>query len=311
MKIKRQISNGKQSQLAAKGRHEFFSDKKISSALLIFAFCLLPFDLVQAQSSGTSTLPDSKVWFTLRDGLLSEAHYPNLKTQNLTSLYFVVTDGKSFAISERDAEVTKQFANTNPRALSFQQISSHAKRQFTITKRYCAYPDYSTVLLDVELRAPANYKLYVVFDPALTNSETNDTAAAFGGQGAFSVYDGDVCAALIADKGFAEMSASLVGANDGLQMLLRKFRLTKPSERADNGNVICVARIKQPKHFLLALSFADTPEKALIEGEHCLEADFADTLEVYEKGWDDWLRLKRITTDSLAAMLQKAREEKY
>ncbi len=294
-----------------KGSALFFQiGKNISSILLPFTLCLLPFAFAQAQGFGTSVLSDSKVWFTLHGGIFSQAQYPNLTTTNLQALYFVVTDGKSFAVSERDAEVTKQFAQTNQQALSFQQISSHAKRKFTLTKSYCAYPDYSTVLLDVEFRAPANYKLYVVFDPALANTEAHDTAAAFGGQGAFSVYEGDVCAALIADKGFAEMSASLVGANDGLQELTRKFRLTKQGQRADNGNAICVARIKQPKHFLLALSFADTPEKALIEAEHCLEADFADTLAEYEKGWGDWLKLNGITTNPLLAMLRKAREEK-
>ncbi len=280
-------------------------------ALLRFVFILwislLP---VLAQTGfGTSVLPDSKVWFTLQDGILSQAHYPNRTTSNLGALYFVVTDGKTFAVSERAADVTKRFAQTNPQALSFQQTSSHAQRKFTITKRYCAYPDYSTVLIDVEFVAPAHYKLYVVFDPALANTEANDTAASFGGQGAFSVYEGDLCAALIADKGFAEMSAGLAGANDGLQTLLRKFRLPKPSTRAE-GKVICVARIKQAKHFLLALAFADTPEKALVEAEHCLEADFADTLADYEKGWGDWLKLSGIATDPLTAMLRKAREEK-
>ena len=318
------ISKGKYQKAKGKGAALFlFLDKAASEfhvcllpfafclLILCVAFCLLPFTLAQAQQGfGTSVLPDSKVWFTLNDGILSQSHYPNLTTNNLSALYFVVTDGKSFAVSEREAEVTKQFAQTNPQALSFQQISSHAKRKFTITKRYCAYPDYSTVLLDVAFRAPAHYKLYVVFDPALANTEANDTAAAFGGQGAFSVYESNICAALIADKGFAEMNVSLVGANDGLQALTRKFRLTNQAPRADNGNVICVARIKQPKHFILALSFADTPEKALIEAEHCLEADFADTLAEYEKSWGDWLRLNGITTDPLSAMLRKARAEK-
>jgi glucoamylase len=287
---------------------------KISSALLRFAFCLLPFAFASAQGFGTSVLPDSKVWFTLRDGWLSEAHYPNLKTQNLTSLYFIVTDGKSFAVSERAAEVTKQFAQTNAQALSFQQTNAHAKRKFTLTKRYCAYPDYSTVLIDVALRAPANYQVYVVFDPALANTEANDTAAQLGGQGAFSAYKGDLCAALIADKGFAEMSVDVVGANDGLQRLLRNFKLTRPNPRADKSNVLCIARIKEPKHFTLALSFADTPEKALVEAEHCLEADFAETLADYEKGWSDWLKTnsepQSFPSARFAAMLRKARAEK-
>ncbi len=280
-------------------------------ALLRFAFILwiLLLPALAQTGFGTSILPDSKVWVTLQDGILSQANYPNRTTNNLGALYFVVTDGKTFAVSERAADVTKQFTQTNVQALSFQQTSSHAQRKFTITKRYCAYPDYSTVLMDVEFVAPAHYKLYVVFDPALANTEANDTAASFGGQGAFSVYEGDLCAALIADHGFAEMSAGLAGANDGLQTLLRKFRLPKPGTRAE-GKVICVARIKQAKHFLLALAFADTPEKALVEAEHCLEADFADTLADYEKGWGDWLKRNGIATDPLTAMLRKAREEK-
>jgi glucoamylase len=254
VKIKRQKANRTRQKVGtfsfsnkrAQPSEPHFCPLPFAFCLLILrvAFCLLPFAVAQAQGFGTSALPDSKVWFTLRDGWLSEAHYPNLKTQNLTSLYFVVTNGKSFAVSERDAEVIKQFAQTNPRALSFQQISRHTKHKFTLTKRYCAYPDYSTVLVDVEFRAPAHYKLYVVFDPALANTEASDTAVAFGGQGAFSVYEDNLCAALIADKGFAEMSASLVGANDGLQTLLRKFKLETQSPRADDNNVICVARIK-------------------------------------------------------------------
>lgn len=280
-------------------------------SVLSVAISILAQSVVVPEAFGTSTLPESKVWFTLRDGILSQTHYPNLNTQNLTSLYFVVTDGKSFAASERDAEVTHEFISTNPRSLSFQQISTHPKRKFTITKSYCAYPDYSTVLINVDFRAPANYQLYVVFDPALANTEANDTAAQFGGQGAFSVYEGDLCAALIADKGFAEMTVNSVGANDGVQMLQRNFKLTKPNPRSDKSNIICVARIKQPKKFLLALAFADTPEKALVEAEHCLEADFADTLAEYEKGWSDWLKTNSDSQSALSAMLRKAREEKH
>lgn len=310
MKSKRQKINCKRQKVGTL----FFQAqerKNRRSALLLFVFCLLPFHFVQAQEGfGTSILPDSKVWFTLRNGILTQAFYPNLKTQNLGALYFVVTDGKSFAVSERDAEVKHQFIATNPRSLSFQQINTHSKRKFTLTKSYCAYPDYSTVLIDVDFRAPANYQLYVVFDPALANTAANDTAAQFGGQGAFSAYDGDLCAALIADKGFAEMSVEAVGANDGLQMVLRNFKLTKQSLRADKTNLRCVARIKQATRFTLALSFADTPEKALVEAEHCLENDFADTLAEYEKGWSTWLKTIRAPQSPLDAMLRKAHEEK-
>ena len=285
--------------------------KKPISALLIFAFCFLPFNFAQAQEAiGTSVLPESKVWFTLRDGILGEAHYPNLKSNHLSELFFVITDGKNFAISERDKEVTKQMIQTNPISLTFRQISTHPKLKFTLTKTYCAYPDYSTVLVNVDFHAPKNYQLFVVFNPAMANSEANDTANAFGGQGAFSVYENNFCAALIAEKGFAEMSVDAIGTNDGLQKILRRFKLTKVNERTENSDVICVARIKQPRKFMLALAFSDTPEKALIEAEHCLEGDFEDTLADYEKGWSDWLKTNNNLPSPLSAMLRQAHEKK-
>ncbi len=94
-----------------------------------------------------------------------------------------MTDGKTFAIAERDPEVKTRLIQTNSRSLSYRQIITHPLYKFTLTKNYCAYPDYSTVLVDVDFRAPADYQLYVVFDPAINNSEAQDTAAAFGGQG--------------------------------------------------------------------------------------------------------------------------------
>src|SRR5262249_8308235 len=48
------------------------------------------------QGVGTSTAQASKVWFTLGDGVLTEAYYPTVDKANLRTLEFVVTDGAGF-----------------------------------------------------------------------------------------------------------------------------------------------------------------------------------------------------------------------
>src|SRR5947207_12559422 len=48
------------------------------------------------QGIGTSTTPTSRVWFTLGDGVLTEAYYPTVDKANLRMLEFVVTDGSGF-----------------------------------------------------------------------------------------------------------------------------------------------------------------------------------------------------------------------
>jgi Glucodextranase, domain N len=46
---------------------------------------------------GTSTETDSKVWYTLDDGELTEVYYPDLGTPSVRDLQFIVSDGKTFA----------------------------------------------------------------------------------------------------------------------------------------------------------------------------------------------------------------------
>src|SRR3989442_5256932 len=48
------------------------------------------------QGIGTATTSISKVWFTLGDGVLTEAYYPTLDKANLRMLEFLVTDGAGF-----------------------------------------------------------------------------------------------------------------------------------------------------------------------------------------------------------------------
>src|ERR1043165_10195307 len=48
------------------------------------------------QGLGTSVGTDSKVWYTLSNGALSEVYYPSGDRANVRSLEFAVTDGTSF-----------------------------------------------------------------------------------------------------------------------------------------------------------------------------------------------------------------------
>jgi len=55
---------------------------------------------------GTSKTTDSKVWYTLNNGELTEVYYPDLGTPSVRDLQFVVSDGATFA--EREADATNQ-----------------------------------------------------------------------------------------------------------------------------------------------------------------------------------------------------------
>ena len=55
------------------------------------------------QGLGTSTTVQSKVWFTIAQGIVTEVYYPQVDVPNVQDLQLVITDSSSFVDLERDA----------------------------------------------------------------------------------------------------------------------------------------------------------------------------------------------------------------
>src|SRR5215218_4314311 len=96
---------------------------------------------------GTSTTTDSKVWYTLDDGELTEVYYPDLGTPSVRDLQFIVSDGKTFAELETNA-TTHEVQLVDEQALVYRQINTKTGK-YRITKTYVTDPARSTVLVDV------------------------------------------------------------------------------------------------------------------------------------------------------------------
>src|ERR1700759_4544587 len=53
---------------------------------------------------GTSTTAESKVWYTLEGGIMTEVYYPRLDVANSRTLEFAVSDGKHVWLESKDME---------------------------------------------------------------------------------------------------------------------------------------------------------------------------------------------------------------
>ena len=91
------------------------------------------------QGLGTATSLDSKVWYTLSNGVLSEVYYPSGDTANVRSLEFAVTDGATFV--DRESEnTTQQIQLVDDNALIFRQINTANSVKYQIIKTYVTDP---------------------------------------------------------------------------------------------------------------------------------------------------------------------------
>jgi glucoamylase len=120
---------------------------------------------------GTSTTLGSKVWFTLANGVMTEAFYPTVDLPNVRTLQFQVKTGAKIE-NELD-DTVHSLEVPNPASLTFRQINRAKTGAYTITKTYITDPRRSTVLIDVNFDSQTGAQLYVSY-----NSSTHGKAFA-------------------------------------------------------------------------------------------------------------------------------------
>jgi glucoamylase len=286
---------------------------------------------------GTSTSLQSKVWFTLTKGVLSEVYYPTLDKPNNQSLRFIICTGQICKDEAEDMEHSVRVPNR--RSLTFQQINTtvlgaqgsspadsqtldrlgqqpgedacapRAKHQLCITKTYTTDVERATVLIDVRFESPddPNSVVYVYYDPSLNNSGMHDTA--WGDKSSLLASDGDIASALISSTGFEDVTSTFAGVDD-------KAPTLSHYDRAENGNVVQIAKLGREKRLTIALAFGSTPADALASARQSLKKGFKISREQYERGWNTYLsslhqvRTTHVAQLNMSAMVLKALEDK-
>jgi glucan 1,4-alpha-glucosidase len=274
------------------------------------------------QGLGTSVSTRSKAWYTLSGGALSEVYYPRGDTAQTRSLEFAVTDGRTFV--DRESEDTDQRVRLlDDRALVYRQINTAKTGRYRITKTYVTDTRRSTVLIRVRFEAlkPGDYRLFVLYDPAINNSSKGDTASRSGA--ALLTTQGETHAALMSDKGYERTSNGFVGESDGWTDL-HDYKLDFDYATATDGNVLQTGELRVgsrgPTTHTLALAFGDSDQAAEAAARGTLHASFADRAAAYRTEWHRYLRSLRpapaalserlATQYNVAVMTVKAHEDK-
>ena len=234
------------------------------------------------QGVGTSASSQSKVWFTLQGGALTEVYYPDVTVANVHLLQFVVINSKTKKVeTERDDAIHKlitenEYYGGTPltasqivgmrqaginvpsqakqrnedvlipqNSLQFIQQNTAKNNKWKIKKRYITDVENDTVLIRVIFETTdKNLDLYLYYDPSLGNSGMHDTA---WNQGEILfAQDKDKCSALIIGEGRnSERIAEI--SNDFYKINNENFdgkeNLSGLGNRAENGNVAQIAQI--------------------------------------------------------------------
>ena len=298
-------------------------------------------DVARKDCFGTAQNTTSKVWFTVADGVLSDAYYPTIESSNVKTLQYIVTDGKTFAdLQERD--MTYTVSSPDRSGMVCQVTSTDARHGFQIVTDYITDPATDSIVMRSRLvplpghrSGFADLKVYVRYnphidntggggssnegannaevDPATTALVATDTTPATGpGPFAATVYG-----ALAASKPFLAESAGFAGTpSDGLSQLDASHALTNQYQSADDGNVTLTALVNAAPGtpFTLALGFGSTAVTAINSAERSGVQPFGNTLERYLAGWrgyDSTLRQPPNSLPGLSAAADAAMRGQY
>ena len=245
---------------------------------------------------GTSAGTDSKVWFTLTGGMMSEVYYPGVDVANVKSLQVVVSDGATFTDVE-ETDTVQRVQLRDRRSLSYRQVNTDVDGRYRVVKSYVTDPARASVVVRISVVSldGGDYDAYLLYDPHLANSGRGDTGRTVGRRLVATDRTGDspVASALAARPRFQATSSGFDGTSDGLTDLAGDHTLDWRYDSARDGNVVQVAKLRRDRDgtstSVVALSFARGRQPALDKARASLATAWGSLREDYRDGWHRYL----------------------
>jgi glucoamylase len=267
-------------------------------------------DTARKDCFGTARNTTSKVWFTVAGGVLSDAFSPTIENSNVSTVQYIVTDGRTFAdLQQRD--MTYSVSSPDPSGMVCRVTSTDRAHRFRLISDYLTDPARDSVVIHTTLvptggdaRSVRNLKVYVRYDATIDN--TGGGGAANGGPNNANIdpattalvssdttaptgpFSAQVVGALLANHPFLAESSGFAGsAEDGLSQLDAHHHLIDDYRSATDGNVVQTARVDTTpgRPFTLALGFAPDAPGAIAAARGSAAQPFAQTLGQYVAGW--------------------------
>lgn len=220
---------------------------------------------------GTARSGDSRLWFTLWRGIVTEVYYHRIDRPQLRDLEFLFSDGNTF-FHEEKRDLRTVTSRGSDHALAYRTAADSPDGTYRIRKEIIADPNLPSLLvrcrLDVESADLARkLRLYVLAAPHLDVAGWGNTATVYEvlGRSVLAAEKEGVAMAIAATEPFVRASAGYVGASDGWTDLAHHRAMTWEFDRAPSGNVALTGELaaSSSREFTLGVAFGETIQSAI------------------------------------------------
>ncbi len=242
---------------------------------------------------GTAYSSDSKVWYTLWRGIVTEVYYPTIDSPQIRDLEYLVSDGTTFFHEE------KRHLNTHlepllPHGLAYRVTNTDPDGRYRIVKEVLGHPHLPCLLVHTrfeQLRAhPHPLRLYALLAPHLKVGGWGNRGLVVeaGGRQLLAAQKQEVSVVMGASIPWRRASAGFVGSSDGWRDLSDNFQMDWEFDQANDGNVALTGELpwEEAEHgFTLALSFGHGLPQASANLFQALGSPYAELRQRFEEQW--------------------------
>jgi len=220
---------------------------------------------------GTAYSGDSRLWFTLWRGIVTEVYYHRIDRPQLRDLEFLFSDGATF-FHEEKRDLATVTSRGSDHALAFRTRAESPDGSYTFSKEIISDPHLPVLLIRARLetgpsRSPDHLRAYVLAAPHLDVGGWGNTATVYDvlGRTVLAAEKPGVALALGGTTPFVRSSVGYVGASDGWTDLSQHRAMAWEFDRAPAGNVALTGELPfpTPREFTLGLAFGESIQSAV------------------------------------------------
>lgn len=243
---------------------------------------------------GTAYAASSRIWFTIWNGVLTEAYYPTVDRPQLRDLQYLVTDGETF-FHEEKRHLQSKIERLSDHALHYVVTNSDPQGRYTVVKDVLADPHLPCILQQTRLignrqQMLSRLRIYALCAPHLEVGGEGNNARVLevGGRKILTAEKGGTWLALAATVPFTRLSCGYVGCSDGWSDLADNLQMDWEFDEALNGNVALTGELGLDgrTEFTLGLAFGDGLHNAATTLFQALGIPFEEQRKKYVDQWD-------------------------
>lgn len=257
---------------------------------------------------GTAYSVDSRIWFTLWNGAVTETYYPTIDRPQIRDLQYLISDGHTFFYEEKKHLKTKT-ERISDNALAYRITNTDPDNRFSIQKDIITSPHLSCLLQHTKVKINKKLahplSLYVLCAPHLQvgGMRNNGYVIEAAGRELLVAEKEGIWLALMADQPFKKLSAGYVAESDGWTDLNDNYQMDWEFDRALGGNIALTGELSldNAQEFTLGMAFGEGLHNAIATLFQAMgipfEKQHRNYLEQWKRPTDEMLPLDKISGD--------------